>query len=291
MYYGLPSRGRSGMEFFFDGTKPLAPLLIHFQRMKSKHTLITLVLVLSGVAVLSAQEVNFPPAGAPKAAASAQPQFSEAQVLQALGWFISKQNGFAELGFSKEQMDEVAKGVLLAAAGKELPSDPNTIGPEVGKLMQAKQQVYLEKLKVQGKVESDKFFAEVKTRKGVIALPSGLAYEIVKPGAGDFPKATDTVKVHYTGTLLNGTKFDSSIDRGEPAEFALDGVIPGWTEGIQKINKGGKIKLYIPSQLAYGENGNQGIPPNSTLIFDVELLEIKAPTATLPGAAKPETKK
>ena len=100
-------------------------------------------------------------------------------------------------------------------------------------------------------------------------------YEVVKAGNGTFPKATDTVTVHYTGRLIDGTVFDSSVQRGQPAEFQLDQVIPGWTEGIQKVDKGGSIKLYIPPQLAYGDEGRPGIPPSSTLIFDVELLDIK----------------
>jgi FKBP-type peptidyl-prolyl cis-trans isomerase len=106
-----------------------------------------------------------------------------------------------------------------------------------------------------------------------------LVYEIVQPGTGAFPKATDVVKVHYTGTLIDGSVFDSSVQRGEPAEFGLDQVIPGWTEGLQKVNVGGKIKLYVPPQLAYGDEGRPGIPPAATLVFDVELLEIKAPAA------------
>ena len=105
------------------------------------------------------------------------------------------------------------------------------------------------------------------------------------------PKPTETVKVHYTGKLIDGTVFDSSVQRGEPAEFPLDQVIPGWTEGIQKMNKGGKIKLYVPPQLAYGDDGRPGIPPSSTLIFDVELLDIKAAGAAAGGSAAQPAKK
>jgi FKBP-type peptidyl-prolyl cis-trans isomerase len=208
---------------------------------------------------------------------------------------LGKQNGFGELGFSKEQVDQLVKGIYSAAAGKDTPYDLEKIGPEVSKFMQAKQQSYVAKMKEQGKAEGEKFMTEVKAKKGVTVLPSGLAFEILKPGAGDFPKATDTVKVFYTGTLVNGTKFDSNVG-GEPVEFALNRVIPGWSEGIQKINKGGKIKLYVPAQLGYGEEGNQGIPPNSALIFEVELLDINAPApvapaAAVPAPAKPEAKK
>jgi len=102
-----------------------------------------------------------------------------------------------------------------------------------------------------------------------------LQYEVLKEGTGAHPKASDTVKVDYVGTLLDGTKFDSSIDRGQPAEFPLDGVIPGWTEGIQLMKVGGKTRFYIPSNLAYGQSGAGGvIGPNSTLVFEVDLLDI-----------------
>src|SRR5690606_31420791 len=107
-----------------------------------------------------------------------------------------------------------------------------------------------------------------------------LYYEIIKEGDGPMPKATDTVKVHYTGKLVDGTTFDSSVDRGEPVEFPLNEVIPGWTEGVQPVKQGGNIKLYVSSVLGYGERGSPPvIPPNSTLVFDVELLDIITPEA------------
>jgi len=266
--------------------------------MKLKHTLTaSLFLALGAAASLSAQEVKLPASGAQPAPVTppAASQFTEAQILESLGWYLGKQNGFADLGFTKEQVEQLVKGIQVAAAGKDAPYDFDKIGPEIGKFMQVKQQAYLGKLKEQGRVDGEKFFSELKTKKGVVIQPSGLGYEILKPGTGDFPKATDTVKVHYTGTLLNGTKFDTSIG-GEPVEFALDRVIPGWTEGIQKINKGGKIKLYVPAALAYGDEPNQSIPPSSTLVFEVELLDIKAPApaapaAPAPAATKPEVKK
>lgn len=118
------------------------------------------------------------------------------------------------------------------------------------------------------------FLEENKTKEGVVALPSGLQYQVVEKGAGDPPTATSTVKVHYKGTLLDGTQFDSSYDRGEPAEFPVNQVIKGWQEALQLMAPGAKYKLFIPPDLAYGENGNARIPGNSVLIFDVELLEI-----------------
>lgn len=121
------------------------------------------------------------------------------------------------------------------------------------------------------------FLAQNASQEGVKTTPSGLQYKVVKEGTGKSPKATDTVKVHYRGTLLDGTEFDSSYKRGEPIEFPLNRVIPGWTEGVQLMKEGGKSILYIPSQLAYGPRGTPGGPigPNETLIFEIELLEVK----------------
>ncbi|MCX6933245.1 MAG: FKBP-type peptidyl-prolyl cis-trans isomerase [Verrucomicrobia bacterium] len=142
------------------------------------------------------------------------------------------------------------------------------------------------KLKQEGLKQSSDFFAKLKENKAVVELPSGLRYEVVKQGDGAAPKPTETVKVHYTGTLIDGTVFDSSVQRNEPAEFQLDQVIPGWTEGLQKVNKGGKIKLYVPPSLAYGDDARGNIPPSSTLIFEIDLLDIKpgAPAPAMPVA-------
>jgi FKBP-type peptidyl-prolyl cis-trans isomerase FklB len=124
--------------------------------------------------------------------------------------------------------------------------------------------------------EGEKFLAENGKKPGIITTVSGLQYEILKEGNGPKPKAENSVKVHYTGYFLNGKKFESSLDQGQPVEFSLDGVIKGWTEGVQLMSKGSKYKFYIPSELAYGENPpGPPIQPGSTLIFDVELLEIK----------------
>ncbi len=113
-------------------------------------------------------------------------------------------------------------------------------------------------------------------KKGVVALPSGMQYKVIQEGDGPQPVATDNVVVHYTGKLLDGTVFDSSVERGEPATFRLNQVIKGWTEGLQLMSVGSKYELYIPSDLAYGARGSGGrIQPNQTLIFEVELLEIK----------------
>ncbi len=139
-----------------------------------------------------------------------------------------------------------------------------------------KQQEEQGRLSEENKAAGEKFLKENALKKGVVTLPSGLQYEVIKEGTGKSPKATDKVVTHYRGTLIDGTPFDSSYDRGEPAEFALNRVIKGWTEGIQLMKVGAKYKFYIPADLAYGTRSpSPKIPPNATLVFEVELMDIK----------------
>jgi FKBP-type peptidyl-prolyl cis-trans isomerase FklB len=124
--------------------------------------------------------------------------------------------------------------------------------------------------------EGEVFLAENKKKKGVVTLPSGLQYRVITAGTGKIPKVTDTVTTHYRGTLIDGTEFDSSYKRGEPASFPVNGVVKGWTEALQLMKVGSKWQLFIPSNLAYGPQGaGQVIGPNATLIFEIELLSIK----------------
>ena len=136
--------------------------------------------------------------------------------------------------------------------------------------------------------QGEEFLAKNKQETGVVELPSGLQYKIINPGDSKLmPKATDTVVVHYTGSLIDGKVFDSSKNYGKPITFPLNQVIPGWTEGVQQIGKGGKIMLYIPSKLAYGEKGaGNAIPGNATLIFEIELVDVMV-SATPAESAKP----
>jgi FKBP-type peptidyl-prolyl cis-trans isomerase FkpA len=146
------------------------------------------------------------------------------------------------------------------------------------------------------KADGEKFLADNGKKPGVKTTDSGLEYEVLTEGKGDHPKATDKVTVNYKGTLIDGTVFDSSYDRGQPISFPLNGVIPGWTEGVQLMTPGSKYKFYVPSKLAYGEHGaGAQIGPNSTLIFEVELVSIDkpdaAPTAPAAKPAAPAAKK
>ena len=144
--------------------------------------------------------------------------------------------------------------------------------------MREKQMAMIRELAEKNKKEGEAFLAANKSKEGVVTLPSGLEYKILKAGDGKKPAASDTVECNYRGTLIDGTEFDSSYKRGESATFPVSGVIKGWTEALQLMPVGSKWQLFIPSELAYGERGAGGdIAPNSTLIFEVELLSIKPP--------------
>jgi len=192
---------------------------------------------------------------------------------------------------TKEEKAELDK--LKAAAPRISQEDAEKIMKEFQESMMKKKEEESKKLSETNKAAGDKFLAENKTKEGVQTTSSGLQYKIITAGNGVKPKATDTVKVHYTGKLLDGKVFDSSVQRGEPVEFPVSGVIPGWVEALQLMPQGSKWEVYIPSELAYGPTGNQAIPPSSTLIFEVELLEVKAapaPAAEEKPAAKPAKK-
>jgi FKBP-type peptidyl-prolyl cis-trans isomerase FklB len=144
------------------------------------------------------------------------------------------------------------------------------------KALMAKKAETMQKQSEKNKADGEKFLAENAKKDGVKSLPSGLQYKVITPGKGKTPKASDTVTVHYKGTLIDGTEFDSSYKRGEPASFPVSGVIPGWVEAIQLMKEGAKWQLFIPPNLAYGERGaGRDIGPNATLLFEVELISVK----------------
>lgn len=189
--------------------------------------------------------------------------------------------GIANGGMFKQSLENIPGGVniddLLAGFEQSLRGDTSNMKMTPEKA-QAFLQTYFTEIQAKesskSKEEGDKFLAENKSKEGVITTESGLQYKVEKEGTGAKPTATDKVKVHYTGTLLDGTEFDSSVKRGEPAEFPVGGVIPGWTEVLQIMPVGSKYVVWVPAELAYGERGGQGIKPNSTLKFEVELLDI-----------------
>ena len=173
--------------------------------------------------------------------------------------------------------DMVAQGIKDIYAGKLKLSDEEirTTLTELNKEMQSKENERMKILGEKNKKEGEAFLAENKKKEGVKTLPSGLQYKVIKEGTGKVPKATDTVTTNYRGTLIDGTEFDSSYKRGQPASFPVNGVIPGWTEALQLMKTGSKWQLFIPSNLAYGERGSGTIGPNAVLVFEIELLAVK----------------
>lgn len=177
----------------------------------------------------------------------------------------------------KAQNIEVDAKTLAISLADATEGKSDMTDEEIQKAMMKLQEMAMQKQQEEGennKKKSAEFLEKNKTAEGVKTTDSGLQYIVMTEGTGASPKADDVVKCHYTGTLIDGTKFDSSVDRGQPAEFPVSGVIPGWTEALQMMKVGSKYKLFIPPELAYGPAGRPGIPPNSTLIFEVELLEV-----------------
>ncbi|MCE9677826.1 FKBP-type peptidyl-prolyl cis-trans isomerase [Shewanella sp. AS1] len=173
-------------------------------------------------------------------------------------------------GFSNGLSDEL----------KLSEEEMQTVLQNLDETINEKRQAQAAEIAEKTKAESAAYLETNKAKEGVTTTVSGLQYEVLKQADGEKPAATDTVEVHYVGTLIDGTQFDSSVARGEPAKFPLNRVIPGWTEGVQLMSVGSKYRFVIPAELAYGSRDTGSIPPNSTLIFEVELLSIeKAATA------------
>lgn len=181
--------------------------------------------------------------------------------------------------------DTLAISIVEAAKGKEARLKPEEMQAALMKLQEGinkKQQEVAEKTAAEGKA----FLEKNKTAEGIKVTASGLQYQILTEGKGKKPTDKDTVKVHYKGTLLNGQQFDSSIDRGQPAEFPVNAVIKGWSEALQLFPVGTKAKLFIPPELAYGATPRPGIPASSVLVFEVELIDIVAANAPAPAKKK-----
>ncbi len=205
----------------------------------------------------------------PLLAATADPANDDQKTLYALGLAISQSLGTFSL--SDAELDMVKNGLTDGVLKRPPKADLQTFGPKIQQLQQSRVALVAEGEKKAGAA----FLAKAASEKGATKTESGIVITTIKPGTGAVPKATDTVKVHYHGTLADGTVFDSSIKRGEPATFPLNKVIKCWTEGVQQIKVGGKSRLVCPSNLAYGDGGSPPIiKPGSTLVFEVELLEI-----------------
>ena len=184
---------------------------------------------------------------------------------------LSMGNNFKSSGIQTLSVTDFANGVKAVYEGEK----PEMTYDEAKQVINDFFTQMQREVNDRNRAEGEAFLAENKKKSGVVVLPSGLQYEVLTEGKGKKPAATDRVQCHYHGTLINGEVFDSSIERGEPAVFGVSQVIPGWVEALQLMPEGSKWRLFIPSDLAYGDNGAGGkIAPNSTLIFDVELLKV-----------------
>ncbi|WP_438479588.1 FKBP-type peptidyl-prolyl cis-trans isomerase [Oleiharenicola lentus] len=232
----------------------------------------------------ASQPAQSAPAAQPAAAPAAPARkFSDAQVAEAYGWYLAAQVGLRQLDFSKAEVEAVARGLVASMSGTPTFNEQE-MGPELGAYLGKKQEAFMVKLRYANLGEGQAFFTKLKENKSVVELPSGLRYEITKAGSGALPKAGQVVTLHFTGSLVSGQPFGSSLqprEEGgpvEPVEILLDPqrALPGLVEGLQKVAIGSKAKIYIPPSLAYGDSGDgRSIPPGATLVFDVELISVK----------------
>ena len=210
-------------------------------------------------------------ASAPAAASDVLAGMTEQQKASYLiGYLQGRQLGEANAILDFDQATLV-KGLQAGMASQPLPVSDE----EANNILQQYHNAQMGKMATRQLEEGKAFLEANKAKEGVKTTPSGLQYSVKTEGTGKQPNAKSTVTVHYEGRLIDGTVFDSSIKRGEPVTFKLDGVIKGWTEGLQLMKEGGEYSLYIPAELAYGDKGNPSIPPNSVLVFDVKLIKVQ----------------
>lgn len=269
--------------------------------MKSHHILFGAVALTSvfTLACIKAEDKAAPAEKKSEGQAVAQPVAQPVEVAQykekvsyAIGQNIA--GNLLQQGFDAKELDvDVAvladgfRDALAASKAKYTPEELDAAMAQFQQVMEGKRMAAVAKAQeaaAKNKTDGEAFLADNAKKEGVKTTESGLQYLVLKEGEGDKPKAENTVKVHYAGTLLDGTEFDSSIKRDEPAVFPLNRVIPGWTEAVQLMNVGSKYRLFIPAALAYGEQGRPGIPPNSVLVFEVELLSIEKDEPAAPDA-------
>jgi FKBP-type peptidyl-prolyl cis-trans isomerase len=234
-----------------------------------KRSICAIVVCISLEALAIAQE-QIPPAK--KSAPAAAPQNQKERAGYAIGADIGRM-------LKSQSLEEVdlaflTRGIRDAITGAK----PVMTDEECQETLQAFQKEAQGRAAAKNKAEGERFLAANAKKEGVKTTKSGLQYKVLTEGTGPSPKPTDVVRTHYHGTFINGEVFDSSVERKEPAEFPVGNVIPGWTEALQMMKVGSKWQLVVPSDLAYGVRGRPGIPPNATLIFEVELLGIVKPT-------------
>lgn len=264
-------------------------------RITKKNGLAALFLLMGGLssAIGHGDHSAAPPTGGSNPESQAAPSdVSEEQAFNAMGYAMAKQLRL-DIGFTEAQVEQIVAGVRALALGEDAPANFEAALPRAQQLytekimaVQAKEAQEREAKAKENQAKAEKFLAEIDAREGVEKSESGLRYEILEAGDTEKkPSQTDRVRVHYEGKLIDGSVFDSSYKKGQPATFAVAGVVRGFGEGLQLIGEGGKIRLYIPSDLGYGNNPPSGdIGPGDLLIFEVELQEILPPPQRPTGA-------
>ena len=248
-----------------------------------------LVCAISARAGSSYQLNNAAPAAAPAASTNLLAD-QKARVSYAIG--LNFGHGFKQQGLDLDP-ELVGRAIKDVLSGQPELMTETEVKDTLTAFQQEFRAIQIKKkaeATIKNKADGEAFLAANKSKPGVESLPDGLQYQVLTKGTGATPGPNDTVTVNYKGTLLDGTEFDSSYKRGQPASFPVGGVIKGWTEALQKMPVGSNWRLFIPSELAYGENGQRSIPPNSVLIFEVELLDTKSPApVAAPAPAQPLT--
>ena len=208
----------------------------------------------------------------------------ESMTFEAIGMMFAEGSGLSKMEFTQQQIDLILSGMKKGIALGKMPPEFEALQPKVQAIMMQKMQLARQAEQAEmaavakgNKSNAREFLSNLSKKEGIKKDPSGFFYEILKTGEGPSPSMNDTVRLHYHGTLTDGTVFDSSVDRGQPASFPMGGVIKGFSGGLTKTQVGGKIRIYIPSELGYGDNPRPGgkIKPGDALIFECELLEIK----------------
>ncbi len=208
---------------------------------------------------------------------------ADSEIYEAIGIMFSQGSGLARMEFTEEQIKSIVSGIQKGLKLKEVPPEVRALEPRIQSIMEAKMAIAREAQLAEGakraeanKAKAATYFDELAKKPGVLKDPSGFYYEILKEGTGPLPTMNDTVRLHYHGTLIDGTVFDSSVQRGQPTSFPMGGVIKGFSGGLTKVKVGGKVRIHIPSELGYGNNPRPGGPikPGDTLIFECELLGI-----------------
>jgi FKBP-type peptidyl-prolyl cis-trans isomerase len=213
-----------------------------------------------------------PPAPEPELPASG---YSESQLFETWGWSIAQKTRAARFDLNEDQLRALERGIESGVRGERNAIDWETIAPVVEKFVNDHRAEARQQERRKREAENEALFSGLSGNTNVVRLPDGLCYEILQRGSGPFPRVNQFVKVNYTGRLIDGRVFDQTDPALGPLDIRIGTVIAGWNEGVQKINRGGKIKLYIPPSLGYGDVATGGIPPDSALIFEIELLDIR----------------